>query len=409
MAPLPTTLDYYAILEIEQHTTPELIAKSYKRLALKLHPDRNTKHDATEAFQLVGHLGKLGPPIFSYHKAMPILIIMSHKLGESYEILKDKDKRRAYDLLYPSITKGRHSAQTRQPYFASASTSDSQALRIDTAQLDALLKSKEERAALWRAKKMALDATIFQRQRDIQLLEQEIRKLASIQAAEKAAEAQKNGWTTWMLSAIHNKAEESEEERSHKDRETQERRIEKDMKERRLHVMAATLKTEEAQLRTREEEIRAADLRDDGKIQVIRNRIRSREYRQQQERENEEKERRAKVWREQQERMNRERTMWEKMAQQVAENMARNRAELGARAERERQRVMEEVRRRQTVPSMCIHKGWWEKVQGRIACPECQDIWTYLLQCPSCKMKACPKCQADIRKKRNDRGPSRRQ
>jgi curved DNA-binding protein CbpA len=53
MAPSPITDDYYAILEVEQNAAPELITKSYKRLALKLHPDRNTKHDATEAFQLV--------------------------------------------------------------------------------------------------------------------------------------------------------------------------------------------------------------------------------------------------------------------------------------------------------------------------------------------------------------------
>jgi curved DNA-binding protein CbpA len=41
------------ILEVVQTATPEQITKSYRRLALKLHPDRNAKHNATEAFQLV--------------------------------------------------------------------------------------------------------------------------------------------------------------------------------------------------------------------------------------------------------------------------------------------------------------------------------------------------------------------
>lgn len=41
------------ILEVERNAAPELIIKSYKRLALQLHPDRNAKHDATEAFQRV--------------------------------------------------------------------------------------------------------------------------------------------------------------------------------------------------------------------------------------------------------------------------------------------------------------------------------------------------------------------
>ena len=53
MAPSPIVDDYYMVLEVEQTATRELIIKSYKRLALKLHPDRNAKQDATEAFQLV--------------------------------------------------------------------------------------------------------------------------------------------------------------------------------------------------------------------------------------------------------------------------------------------------------------------------------------------------------------------
>ena len=53
MVPSPITDDYYMMLEVERSATHELIIKSYKRLALKLHPDRNAEHDATEAFQLV--------------------------------------------------------------------------------------------------------------------------------------------------------------------------------------------------------------------------------------------------------------------------------------------------------------------------------------------------------------------
>ena len=49
----PITEDYYMILEVEQNASPQSIVSSYRRLALKLHPDRNAKHDATEAFQRV--------------------------------------------------------------------------------------------------------------------------------------------------------------------------------------------------------------------------------------------------------------------------------------------------------------------------------------------------------------------
>jgi curved DNA-binding protein CbpA len=53
MAPVPITEDYYMVLEVEQTATLELIKKSYKQLALKLHPDKNTKDDATQVFILV--------------------------------------------------------------------------------------------------------------------------------------------------------------------------------------------------------------------------------------------------------------------------------------------------------------------------------------------------------------------
>jgi DnaJ domain len=41
------------VLEVVPTAPLELIIRSYKRLALELHPDRNSKDDATEAFQLV--------------------------------------------------------------------------------------------------------------------------------------------------------------------------------------------------------------------------------------------------------------------------------------------------------------------------------------------------------------------
>jgi curved DNA-binding protein CbpA len=53
MAPVPITEDYYMILKVERTATLDQVIRSYKRLALELHPDRNAKHDATEAFQLV--------------------------------------------------------------------------------------------------------------------------------------------------------------------------------------------------------------------------------------------------------------------------------------------------------------------------------------------------------------------
>ena len=223
------------------------------------------------------------------------------KLGRAYNTLKDESKRRAYDFIYPSITRSRPSPQTTQtPRPPPASTPRTDALS-EAAQIAALQKSKQERSARWWTKKNAFDSSIFELQRDIRRLEQEIKNLDSIVAAEAAEEAQKNSWGNWLLSPIYKKAEDSEEEKARKDRERQERKIEKDMKERRLGLKKADLKKEESLLRKAKEVVDAADLVENEKIRVIQDRIRARETWARQERERVERERIARSWKQQQE------------------------------------------------------------------------------------------------------------
>ncbi|UJR34981.1 hypothetical protein I4U23_027760 [Adineta vaga] len=66
--------DFYEILEVQKTATDDEIKKSYRRLALKWHPDKNlsSKTQAEEKFKLI---------------------------SEAYEVLSDKDKRRKYDQL----------------------------------------------------------------------------------------------------------------------------------------------------------------------------------------------------------------------------------------------------------------------------------------------------------------------
>jgi DnaJ-class molecular chaperone len=54
MAPVEITDDYYAILEVHHMASANDIKKSYRRLAILQHPDKNqNKPDATASFQLV--------------------------------------------------------------------------------------------------------------------------------------------------------------------------------------------------------------------------------------------------------------------------------------------------------------------------------------------------------------------
>lgn len=64
--------DYYATLGIDKTATPEEIKKQYRRLARKYHPDVSKEADAENKFK---------------------------EVKEAYEVLKDTEKRKAYDQL----------------------------------------------------------------------------------------------------------------------------------------------------------------------------------------------------------------------------------------------------------------------------------------------------------------------
>jgi len=64
--------DYYRTLGVEKDATQDEIKKAYRRLARKYHPDVSKETDAEEQFKAV---------------------------GEAYEVLKDPEKRAAYDQL----------------------------------------------------------------------------------------------------------------------------------------------------------------------------------------------------------------------------------------------------------------------------------------------------------------------
>ena len=54
MAPAEFNVDYYAVLEVSNTASLEVVTKSYRRLAKVRHPDRNfSKDDSTAVFQLV--------------------------------------------------------------------------------------------------------------------------------------------------------------------------------------------------------------------------------------------------------------------------------------------------------------------------------------------------------------------
>ena len=64
--------DYYKIMGVDRKATQEEIKRAYRKLARKYHPDVSKEAGAEAKFQ---------------------------DLGEAYEVLKDPEKRAAYDQL----------------------------------------------------------------------------------------------------------------------------------------------------------------------------------------------------------------------------------------------------------------------------------------------------------------------
>ena len=62
--------DYYKILGVDRNADAATIKKAYRRLARKYHPDRNEAADSEEKFK---------------------------EVNEAYDVLKDEEKRKAYD------------------------------------------------------------------------------------------------------------------------------------------------------------------------------------------------------------------------------------------------------------------------------------------------------------------------
>lgn len=80
-----TMKDYYKILGIYKNASLSEVKTSFRKLALKYHPDKNPGRDASMRF---------------------------YEITEAYEVLKNQDKRKEYDDIYSQIFSTRNIARS---------------------------------------------------------------------------------------------------------------------------------------------------------------------------------------------------------------------------------------------------------------------------------------------------------
>ncbi|KAI4193083.1 MAG: hypothetical protein LQ350_008478 [Teloschistes chrysophthalmus] len=315
MAPAEITEDYYAVLEVSQTACPDTIRKSYRRLAVLLHPDKNpNKPNATAAFQL---------------------------LLRAYETTSDPAQRRLYDIRWEHIRTQANVQQEAKKRAAEAAETELK----DNLNKQREQKARSERLERFYQQKSSLDRDIFELNRVVTRLTNEIKRLQEQDEEEKRKERANDTWWTFVTSPIYGKTKESDEDKQRREEGRRQRLTSRYIKGFELRQKEARLKELTGSLLDVEKKIAAEKKKSEDKARAQEYQ-RQEKLRQEQEVKRRQEEQRAREFRTEWERAAAERQRAKAKREEEAARKMQEDMEQRAREQRE-QRAREEVERRE--------------------------------------------------------------
>ena len=416
MAPVEITDDYYAVLEVPYTATHETVRKSYRRLALNLHPDRNPNNpSATAAFQLV----ILTPSKLIVKKA----INLYRKLSSAYETINDPSKRRTYDTIWARIKEKRRAEEEAQKRETEAAEKERKRAAEEKVEIRKEESKRQERLQHLQLLKSRHENDIFEGNRVVRRLAADLKRLQDQDDDELRKERERNTWWTYMTSPIYGEVKETEEQKQRRETERLQRLASKSIKENQLAQKEAILQKSRYALDDVNSEIAAVkkEEEDDARVQAVRRQEQLRKEEEASRRVEEEQRRKKRAkWEEEQIKLRREqaaRAAKVTREAQEAQERVREEAAKKYRAESEkRTRAASTPERARTAgqaqnDSACLHDKFWPRLEGRHLCRSCCNTQRHFaFQCPGCRMIACAGCRQTLRgeRRRNNWNSGRR-
>ncbi|KAI9668485.1 MAG: hypothetical protein M1829_005363 [Trizodia sp. TS-e1964] len=417
------------MLEVPQTATANDIKKSYRRLALAIHPDKNSgsrEKAATEAFQ---------------------------KLSSAYETLSDKEKRIAYDRIWTRIRdtlwKQKREASLRAEAEAKRRDNEArekaekqreEAVRNPRSKFKSLLPTRKENLLKNQRLKQTCDRDVFELNRSIRVIGLDLKQIETLNEEENKRERQKNSWWAYIQSPFYARPKETEDQKMSQQYAKYQRlssqRIKKEELDRKQKELdGVQIKLDEVNHKIEAEKaiqarIQAERARDQAaaRLEELKKEKQAREQAQA-ERIREEIRLQAEKLRKEQEARNEQERRWkaawdaEERTRKAAEKQRAEEAARYARDEREAReareklareklaRQQEKARREKATQkpraphkfdsnrSSCSHARFWTKTYDSLQCSRCNRVQRYYaFQCPECSIVACASCREVLKR-----------